>query len=241
MTIRQHLCTATLAALALGGCFKNDGGESTEDTTAATTGAPQTGTTAPDGSTTDEPPATTGEPTTGAPDTTGEPTTGAVSSTGDDTGVASDCAGYCDLIEQNCGGEFTQYGSKDTCLTTCAAFAPGAAGDMAGNNLACRIYHAGAAAMADDVHCTHAGPGGDTACGSNCEGFCAIAGKYCPEAWADNDACIVACTGFDATEKYDASDVGGNTLACRLYHATAASFDAATHCPHIVGASPPCM
>ncbi len=237
MTIRQHLCTATLAALALGGCFKNDEGDTNDDATAATI-LPETGT---GGGSTAEGTGSTDAPTTGTPGTTDEPTTDAPVTTGDDTGVASDCAGYCDLIEQNCGGEFTQYGSKDTCLNTCAAFEPGTPGDMAGNTLACRTYHASAAAMADDVHCTHAGPGGDTACGSNCEGFCAIAGKYCPEAWADNAACIVACEGFDASEKYDASDVGGNTLACRLYHATAASVDATTHCPHIVGASPPCM
>ena len=134
---------------------------------------------------------------------------GGEASSGDDTSAAVDCDAYCDRIGLNCTGDFTQYGSRETCMTSCAAFAPGSPGDMSGNNLACRHYHAGLAAMVNDVHCTHAGPGGDTACGSNCEGFCAIAGEYCPEAWADTEACIVACATFPAEERYDANDVSG--------------------------------
>ena len=49
--------------------------------------------------------------------------------------------------------------------------------------------------------------------------------------------------GFDDSEKYDAGDSSGNTLACRLYHLTVAATDAgsaATHCPHTVADSPVC-
>jgi hypothetical protein len=226
-------------SLTVAGCFKNDGGTGSGGSESSggasgsdSSGEPATSEPATQGSSGDGP-ATTGATTT-APATTGDATTG------EDTSAAVDCDSYCDLVMQNCDGDFLQYGSIDNCLTSCTAFPPGSAGDMSGNSLACRHYHAGAAAMANDVHCGHAGPGGDTACGSNCEGFCAIAGKYCPAAWADDAACLAACATFSPDEVYDAGDVSGNTFACRLYHATAASLNPDIHCGHITGDSPAC-
>jgi len=245
---RVLLPASLLLALTAGGCFKNDGGDTGDDSDATlggTTAAASTGgapnTTGSDSTAETATTATTAE--TGTPTTTGATTEPATSSeSGETTGLpAEDCEGYCALIETNCGGSFTQYGSPEMCLGACAAYEPGTPGDIMGNTLACRIYHATVAADADDTHCTHAGPGGDMACGSNCEGFCAIADQACPDAWPDNDACIVACAGFDASEPYDASDIGGDTLACRIYHLTAATIDPATHCPHIKGDSAPCM
>ena len=37
------------------------------------------------------------------------------------------------------------------------------------------------------------------------------------------------------------TDVDGDTLACRLYHASVATQDPVTHCPHVVPASPVCV
>ena len=233
-----------LLALVAGGCFKSNNGDTGDDideTLDTSGGAGSTGS----GESTA---VTTAAPTNAAPTTgTTDPATGsATEPTGSDTTAtttdppAEGCDGYCATITSNCTGQFTQYGSPEMCLATCAAFAPGAPGDTSGNTLACRIYHAGAAADADDTHCTHAGPGGDMACGGNCEGFCAIAGEFCPDAWPDAAACNAACIGFDGAEKYDASDVAGDTLACRLYHATAAAIDPAIHCGHIKGDSPTC-
>lgn len=187
---------------------------------------------------------TTGEPatsgTTHASHETGEPTTGG---TGDDTtgGGNAACDAYCATITTNCPGAETQYGNAGFCAGSCATLPPGAAADMAGNTLGCRTYHAGAAMMDPVTHCVHAGPGGAGVCGSNCEGFCTIAMAACPEKWVDSAACMAACGMWDDSEKYDATDLGGNTLACRLYHATAATVDGATHCPHVGGDSPPCM
>lgn len=171
---------------------------------------------------------------------TGEPMT---STTSDDTtgGGALSCADYCATIATSCTGAETQWGNLEFCMASCAAFPPGTAADTTTNTLGCRTYHAGAAAGDPATHCVHAGPGGANACGSNCEGFCAIGMAACPDKWADAAACMTACAGFDDSEKYDATDIAGNTLACRLYHATAASVDAATHCGHIGGDSPPCM
>ena len=232
-----------LLALVAGGCFNGNNGDTgdTDETSGTSGGAGSTGS----GST-----ATTAEPTTAEPATgsTTEPATGPAtgSDTGSDTTAttteppAEGCEGYCATITANCTGQFMQYGSPEMCLATCAAFAPGTPGDTSGNTLACRTYHAGAAADADDTHCTHAGPGGDMACGSNCEGFCAIAGAVCPDAWPDAAACNTACLNFDGAEKSDAGDVSGDTLACRLYHLTAAAINPVPHCSHIKGDSPTC-
>lgn len=216
-----------------------------DDTTAGETGDTKALTSSGDGGATVQTAASMSEPLTDGGTTagdTGEPTSG--ESTADPTGVvALDCATYCSTITANCTGERTQYGNDPFCQAACAAFPAGTLDDMAGNTLGCRIYHAGAAQADPTVHCVHAGPGGAGACGTNCEGFCAIAmsATACPDAWPDNAACLAACGTFDDSEPYDATDLGGNTLACRLYHATAAAVDPVTHCPHVKGDSMPCM
>ncbi len=48
------------------------------------------------------------------------------------------------------------------------------------------------------------------------------------------------CSNESDTEPYDASDVAGDTFACRLYHLTAAATLPEVHCPHILPASAPC-
>jgi hypothetical protein len=153
-------------------------------------------------------------------------------------GSAAACDTYCADIAKNCAGDNMQYGDMASCMGACSALPEGKPGDMAGNTVNCRIYHAGAATMDAALHCVHAGPGGAGACGSNCESFCAIATATCKTEHPDNATCMTTCMGFKDMEKYDASDVDGDTLACRLYHLTvAASSDAnaATHCPHTVG------
>jgi hypothetical protein len=156
----------------------------------------------------------------------------------------ADCDDYCTAIGANCTGVESQYGSMATCLAACAAFPQGTIGDMSGNTLECRDYHAAAAAADATTHCVHAGPGGAGVCGTNCDGFCQIVMDSCTgteEAYATLGACTTACGGFTDTEKYDAGDMSGDTLACRLYHATAASTDPVTHCGHTEPVSATCM
>jgi hypothetical protein len=162
---------------------------------------------------------------------------------GDDDTAAATCDSYCDTITANCSGVENQYTNRDQCLAVCGAFDQGTAGTMAGNNLECRNYHAGAALGDPTTHCVHSGPGGAGACGANCEGFCTLVLDTCTganEVYADMAACMTACAGFDATEKYDVSDTGGDTFACRLYHAAVATSDATTHCPHTGAVSATC-
>jgi hypothetical protein len=167
----------------------------------------------------------------------------AVAACGGDDGGGGDtltCAEYCDTIATNCTGTVQQYTDEATCLAACAAFPVGAEADTSGNTLGCRTYHAGAAAAGPDVHCVHAGPGGAGACGSNCDGFCAIALDSCPDAYASAGECATDCATFTDTEPYNVADTSGDSLACRLYHLTAATTTPDPHCGHIESVSPTC-
>lgn len=162
---------------------------------------------------------------------------------GDDTAVVT-CDEYCDQIETHCAGALTQYTNRDGCLDICAAFDQGEPGDQGGNSLECRAYHAGAALGDPDTHCTHAGPGGAGLCGSNCEGFCTVVMAACTggnEAYGSINECLTACMDFADTEPFDVSDVSGDTLACRLYHASVAMADPETHCAHTQPVSATCF
>ena len=150
--------------------------------------------------------------------------------------AAQTCANYCTTIGTHCAAANAQYSTSADCLATCAFWQPGVANEMANNTRACRIYHAGVAAGNPGLHCKHAGPGGDGACGTNCEGFCtlvmgACAGQATPP-YASMGACMTSCATFNTAPPYEASQTGGNSFACRLYHATAASSNAGLHCPH---------
>lgn len=155
--------------------------------------------------------------------------------------VNFDCDGYCTRITANCTAGNAQYSNKETCLSTCAYFDMGSESDMSGNTLGCRLYHAGAAQADPDTHCTHAGPGGNGQCGSNCEGFCTIATGTCAADWPDTPACLAACMDIGDAEPYDAGDVGGNSLACRIYHLTVATMLPDDHCAHTLPMSETCI
>lgn len=167
---------------------------------------------------------------------------GAVAGCGEDADPrVGACEDYCELVMRNCQGNVAQFTDSSTCMATCQAMPLGDPLSPTGNTISCRTFHA---ALAEDPTrnvCTHAGPGGDTSCGGNCESFCAAAGELCPDAYDDRAACLSACAGFSTAEVYDASDIGGDTFACRLYHLTAASTDPDTHCAHIGVLSPTCL
>jgi hypothetical protein len=148
---------------------------------------------------------------------------------------APSCAGYCDTVTANCKDANAQYPDPATCPTACEGllavkgWASGALADTSGNTLGCRTYHAGAAKDAPAVHCAHAGPFGGDVCGSYCDNYCDLMGAACPTEYADNAACQTACKAFAAGTPGDKT---GDTMQCRLYHASVAVGDAATHCPH---------
>jgi hypothetical protein len=155
----------------------------------------------------------------------------------------------------NCVGDsVNQYSDDKSCLNVCSTFPVGKVGDMSGNSLECRAYHAAAAKAGNpSIHCAHAGPtGGDLdpadlmpgPCGDGCEAFCNLALQICPATFDGQQDCRAQCQKFGASFKpYSTQDTTGNTFACRMYHLSVAARDATTalvHCPHIVFFSPTC-
>jgi hypothetical protein len=154
------------------------------------------------------------------------------------------CAAYCARMESACVGANAQYGSLANCMDSCATWDFGSQGEMTNNTLGCRTYHAGAAIGNASLHCRHAGPGGDGACGTNCQGLCGIVIDVCTganEVYGTLSECTTACSGFPALPPYNAAEQSGDSLACRLYHATAAASDPDGHCAHTADASSTCL
>ena len=112
------------------------------------------------------------------------------------------CAEYCDQVMSSCTEGTAQYPDRDSCEASCLAFAAGELDDASGNTIGCRIFHAGAAAVDAETHCAHAGPGGASTCGSNCDGFCAVAREVCTgdnEVYANDKGCRADCATFPDT------------------------------------------
>ena len=153
-----------------------------------------------------------------------------------DEGEAQSCAQYCTQVDDHCEADLQQYPGTVECEAVCSVFAAGNVDDTLGNNLACRIYHAGNAAEDPAGHCRHAGPGGDGVCGGNCESFCSLAAELCSgdqSQFASTEECISACNQFPTEPPFNSGVVSGDSFACRLYHLEVAALQPATHCPHI--------
>jgi hypothetical protein len=140
-------------------------------------------------------------------------------------------------------GVHGQYADAAQCLASCAAFPTDVA---VGNSLACRDTHAGRALTEGaDPHCDHAGPAGVGVCGSNCAGYCSLMMTICGGTFASTEACMTACSEVPANDftNYLYPSPGGNTLSCRITHASNAAGaltdqSRATHCGHAAGAAP---
>lgn len=182
----------------------------------------------------------------------------------DAAAAAPDCATYCSTIQANCAGANAQYPAMTNCMAACASFALGTSGAQTGNTLGCRLYHAGAPAIANPaLHCPHAGPGGDLTtvvdppgtCGDACTSFCTLEIKACGTTvsapatgqYTDMNACLSTCKAFPNANHLYSPSSKGDSLACRLYHATNAAItgNATAHCPHTgpspSGATNPCL
>lgn len=171
-----------------------------------------------------------------------------------DAAPTLDCRSYCTQIQTNCTEGNAQYPDEAHCMAACASFTVGnsTVSDMLGHTLGCRVYHAGVPSRNDPVtHCAHAGPGGDhlmasppAACsgGDVCTTFCTLDFKACGSLdaplpgnptdstgnrlfqYRDMTDCLTVCAGFDKTHPYRTTSAG-NSLACRLLHATRAAIN----------------
>ncbi len=156
-----------------------------------------------------------------------------------------DCPTYCQLMDGACknfqGHVNDQYpgGYPDVCADACVHLPKGSPGDTTGHSLACRIYEACLAQYDPDTHCTRAGPGGDGACGDNCESFCTINLAVCEDSnqqYGTQAECLTDCATFDVTAAYNTSADNwsgtDNAFACRMYWLMRAVDDPGTNCPN---------
>lgn len=194
--------------------------------------------------------------------------TAAETSTPTEAGALS-CSTYCTAVMSTCTGAYQQYLDMGECMTACALIPLGTASDTSGNTVGCRTTHAGLAKMGGlTPHCWHAGPFGYGACGTECEGFCALATSFCSAdggydggapPYASPSACTTACAGFPRIDDVDgggtlgvdggynaAGPTAGNTLDCREWHLDNAldkpgsSTGQNFHCAHVGATSATC-
>jgi len=172
---------------------------------------------------------------------TGDSTVGDVA--GDTPGGGFDCATYCSTIMSACTAARAQYASMQNCVDSCANFPVGTSTDQSGNTLGCRYNHAQLAVGDPATHCGHAGPAGGSTCGATaCAGFCSIVVAECPGQWT-MQSCNSnqnGCPSFTSQPPYAAPSTG-DTLECRLYHATMAATDPTGHCGHTTANSTVCQ
>jgi hypothetical protein len=156
-----------------------------------------------------------------------------------DAGAApssSMCEDYCKNSLQYCttDSKLDGYTVMDDCLAVCKSLPPGKPNDQTGNSVACRAYHASKAGGIESraSECPAASPGGGSPdsdgakCGSNCEGYCSVYTKVCPDSDVMPEDCMRECEALPDRGSYDAlNDFGmpADTIQCRLAHLTAAA------------------
>lgn len=128
--------------------------------------------------------------------------------------VASECDIYCETVQANCADENTiSFGDVD-CQTACGGWKSGDEGDIDGDSVACRTYHAEAAADDAALHCPHASVDGGGVCvdpPQACEveyGSCDLGtpiteGLTCVLGLGEQGVCRRACTSEDLANCLD--------------------------------------
>lgn len=149
------------------------------------------------------------------------------------------CKQYCDAVLANCRGAFGVYVGRATCLSVCKLLPEGGVGDDRVNSVRCRLHQAELAAEIDEpaVHCPGAGPGGDGLCGDNCDGLCTLLLGAC-QVYDSDQACHADCSTVPDQNGFNISDSSGDSVQCRLWHASAASQADVPHCIHASGSAP---
>jgi hypothetical protein len=170
----------------------------------------------------------------------------------DVTFLAGPCPEYCDTVLEACPEPYSVYQDRNTCLHVCALLDQGK-GTGPANTVACRLAQARQAVNVQGSDkggfCTAAGPSGGTHCTTNgepdCEGYCTIYSQVCSsKAEAEPQVsnvpdCIKRCKAvqplpggqYSAFEiEHPDNDTQLDTLACRLYYASAAAVDPAANC-----------
>lgn len=142
------------------------------------------------------------------------------------------CEDYCRVVNFACtakiwvrldeNGEdvdvdYQQYEDTNECLAVCNALEPGTIDEAVSegsNTASCRLVHAYNVLAMGISHCAHAGPGGATVCddpedeNGECDGYCKIVGKACPDRFDSEDECIQSCRSeFGERSEFAFSDI----------------------------------
>ena len=152
-------------------------------------------------------------------------------------GRSDECADYCSRVMVACTSQFQVYISEEVCLGLCSHMQTGDPLEpISENTVACRARQAELAELEPDVHCMNAGPGGNGECGSDCEAYCQLQAKTCPDQAKDYptlQACEKACSGLTDQQSFDIdADHEGDTIECRLVHISSAAIQPDMHCQH---------
>jgi hypothetical protein len=161
---------------------------------------------------------------------------------GDEAG----CQRYCATLKEACPGDVAVYEDDEICANVCKIFKAGTPSKPQGNTLACRAEQADIAlSFNSDLsenrsNCEAAGPGGGEQCTiypstPNCEGYCTVYMAACTNTkdWGFNtfEQCTSRCAAFPYSGTYTAAEgAKGDSLACRLHHATLATVDPDNNC-----------
>lgn len=160
----------------------------------------------------------------------------ALDDAGDGSDVSPLCADYCKAMDDYCTGKNQMYPSKDACLGVCKRLPVGMDRDTKGNSVSCRYTFA---ASHEDGECQNAGPLGGGFCGDRCEVYCSLMAQVCSEefkTFKDQAGCLKACQAVPYHPPYSAeTEPHENSLSCRMYHLSSATFNPMHHCPHTIG------
>jgi hypothetical protein len=170
------------------------------------------------------------------------------------------CDAYCDSMLNECIGPDSQYENRRTCMEVCTLLDKNANYSTAteGNTIRCRqkaleqASESGDALTDRTMLCAQAGPGGGSGCTAvptspNCEGYCALYVLGCggdsknpfaspdlgDDLAGDQTSCIRKCSAvapMDTNYAFQAGQMSGDTLGCRLYYASAAVVNPDEYC-----------
>jgi hypothetical protein len=149
--------------------------------------------------------------------------------------ASAECQSYCDTVMDVCTGDNAVYTTPELCLGVCAQLDPGDPIEPVGNTLACRVQEAKSAEREPADHCRFLGPGGGGKCGSDCDAYCDLFPKVCPDEveYPTKASCLKACGGLTDQDRFDVkADHGGDSIECRLVHLSSATVKPDEHCAH---------
>lgn len=150
-------------------------------------------------------------------------------------GTTALCKSYCGTVMEACTGKNAVYSTDEMCLAVCKLLDPGDQLEPIGNTVECRMIQADLAKSEPEDHCKAAGPGGNGACGTDCDAYCQLFPKACPDddEYKSKAGCLKACGGLTDQDRFDLmADHEGDSIECRLVHVSSASLKPKDHCSH---------